>query len=162
MSAPFRIGTGYDIHRLKAGRKCILGGIEIPSDVGPDGHSDADVLLHAITDAVLGALGEGDIGSFFPPSDPQWKDCPSEKFLHHALQTAKRAGYRVANVDATVISEVPKLRPHVEKIKHNIARILEIDAAAVGVKATTNEGIGTIGRQEGIAAMASALLQKAE
>lgn len=160
MSAPFRVGSGYDVHRLKEGRKCILGGVEIPSEIGPDGHSDADVLLHAITDAVLGAIGEGDIGAHFPPSDPQWKGAPSETFMRHAAKLARDSGYEIGNIDATVIAEAPKLRPHIEKIRESIAAMCGVAAGEVSVKATTHEEIGTLGRKEGIAAFASVLLYK--
>ena len=160
MSAPFRVGSGYDVHRLKAGRKCILGGVEIPSDIGPDGHSDADVLLHAITDAVLGAIGEGDIGAHFPPSDPQWKGAPSETFMRHAAALARKAGYEIGNIDATVIAEAPKLRKHIDDIRASIAAMCGIAAGEVSVKATTHEEIGTLGRREGIAAFATVLLYR--
>ncbi len=158
---PYRIGTGYDVHRLKAGRKCVLGGVEIASDVGPDGHSDADVLLHAITDALLGALGEGDIGTFFPPSDPRWKDAPSEKFVRHAAALARKHGYAVGNVDATLIAERPRIKAHVPAMRERIAAMLGVDASQVGVKATTHEQLGAFGRGEGLAAHAVALLVKA-
>lgn len=160
MSAPFRVGSGYDVHRLKAGRKCILGGVEIPSEIGPDGHSDADVLLHAITDAVLGAIGEGDIGAHFPPSDPKWKGAPSDTFLRHAMQLARTAGYELGNIDATVIAEAPKLRAHIEKIRESIAAMCGVASGEVSVKATTHEEIGTLGRGEGIASLATVLLYK--
>ena len=158
---PYRIGTGYDVHRLKAGRKCVLGGVEIASDVGPDGHSDADVLLHAITDALLGALGEGDIGTFFPPSDPRWKDAPSEKFVRHAAALARKHGYAVGNVDATLIAERPRIKNHVPAMRRSIAGMLGVDASQVGVKATTHEQLGAFGRGEGLAAHAVALLVRA-
>ena len=154
-----RIGIGYDVHQLKAGRPLILGGVVIEHDAGLDGHSDADVLMHAICDAVLGAIGEGDIGSFFPPSDPQWKNAPSKIFLEEAArQIAKRNG-QLINVDAMLIAEAPKITPHIPAMKENIATALGIAADAVGVKATTNETMGFVGRGEGMAAHAVASVE---
>jgi 2-C-methyl-D-erythritol 2,4-cyclodiphosphate synthase len=149
-----RVGIGYDVHQLVEGRKCILGGVEIPHSRGLDGHSDADVLLHAITDAILGALGERDIGSFFPNTDPRWKNAPSKLFLHEAAQQVLFHNARVNNIDATIIAQEPKIGPHVAAMKENIATIMGLTIGEVGVKATTNEGMGFIGRGEGIAAMA--------
>ena len=154
-----RIGIGYDVHQLKTGRPLILGGVVIKHNTGLDGHSDADVLMHAICDAVLGAIGEGDIGSFFPPSDPQWKNAPSKIFLEEAArQIAKRNG-QLINVDAMLIAEAPKITPHIPAMKENIATALGIAADAVGVKATTNETMGFIGRREGMAAHAVASVE---
>lgn len=160
MSAPFRIGQGYDVHRLAAGRKCILGGVEIPSEVGLEGHSDADAVLHALTDAILGALARGDIGAHFPPSDPKWKGAPSETFLRHAMHLAREGGWRLANCDITVIAERPRLRAHVERIRQRIAGMLDVDAGLVSLKATTNEGLDAVGRGEALAASAIVLLHR--
>jgi 2-C-methyl-D-erythritol 2,4-cyclodiphosphate synthase len=150
------VGIGYDVHPLAAGRKLVLGGVEIPHPKGLEGHSDADALMHAICDAVLGALGEEDIGHFFPNTDPRWRGVASRVFLEAAAaQTAKRGG-RIVNVDATVVAEAPKLYPHIADMKKNIAAALGLSVRQVGVKATTNERMGFVGREEGIAAMAVA------
>jgi 2-C-methyl-D-erythritol 2,4-cyclodiphosphate synthase len=150
------VGIGYDVHQLVAGRKLVLGGVEIPHTKGLDGHSDADALMHAICDAVLGAIGEEDIGHFFPNTDPRWKGVPSKVFLEEAAkQVAKRNG-KIVNVDATVIAQAPKIYPHITEMKKRIAAALGLDVAQIGVKATTNELMGFIGREEGIAAMAVA------
>lgn len=150
------LGIGYDVHALVTGRKLILGGVEIPHCKGLDGHSDADALMHAICDAILGALGEADIGHFFPNTDPRWRNAPSKIFLHEAAaQVARRRG-KIVNVDATLIAQAPKLFPHIAAMKKNIATALAIAETKVGVKATTNEGLGFAGREEGIAAMAVA------
>ncbi|MBL61853.1 MAG: 2-C-methyl-D-erythritol 2,4-cyclodiphosphate synthase [Opitutae bacterium] len=154
-----RVGLGYDVHQLKAGRPLILGGVEIPHDTGLDGHSDADVLMHAICDAVLGALGEGDIGSFFPPSDPQWKNAPSKIFLEEAARQIESRGGRLINVDAMLIAEAPKIAPHVDAMKANIAAALDVPATTIGIKATTNETMGFVGRGEGMAAHAVASVE---
>jgi len=150
------VGIGYDVHALVAGRKLILGGVEIPHPKGLDGHSDADALMHAICDAVLGALGEEDIGHFFPNTDPRWKGAPSRVFLEEAAQLTVRRGGRIVNVDATVIAQAPKIYPHIAEMKKHIATALGVSARQIGVKATTNELMGFIGREEGIAAMAVA------
>src|SRR5580704_11059711 len=150
------VGIGYDVHQLVAGRKLILGGVEIPHTKGLDGHSDADVLMHAICDAVLGALGEEDIGHFFPNTDPRWKGAPSKVFLEEAARQAKFHEARIVNVDATLIAQQPKIYPHIAEMKINIASALGISVKHVGIKATTNETMGFIGREEGIAAMAVA------
>ena len=149
-------GIGYDVHPLVEGRKLILGGVEIPHSKGLDGHSDADVLMHAVCDAVLGALGAGDIGSFFSNTDPRWKSSPSKVFLEEASRQVAFHSGRLINVDATVIAEAPKILPHVPKMKIHIAEALGINPKRVGIKATTNEQLGFIGRGEGIAAMAVA------
>jgi 2-C-methyl-D-erythritol 2,4-cyclodiphosphate synthase len=150
------VGIGYDVHALAAGRKLILGGVEIPHPKGLDGHSDADALMHAICDAVLGALGEPDIGHFFPSADPRWKGVPSRIFLEEAAkQVAKRKG-KIVNVDATIIAQAPKIYPHIADMKKCIAAALGISERQIGVKATTNEKMGFIGREEGIAALAVA------
>jgi len=150
------VGIGYDVHEFVVGRKLILGGVEIPHAKGLDGHSDADALMHAICDAVLGALGEVDIGHFFPNTDPRWKGVPSRVFLTEAAkQVAKRQG-RLVNVDATVLAEAPKIYPYLAEMKKGIAAALGVSEKQIGVKATTNERMGFIGREEGIAAMAVA------
>jgi 2-C-methyl-D-erythritol 2,4-cyclodiphosphate synthase len=157
-----RVGIGYDVHRLADGRKLVLGGVEIPHRQGLEGHSDADVLLHAITDAVLGALGEADIGHFFPNTDMRWKNAPSRVFLQEAgRQVAFREG-RLINIDATVIAEAPKIAPHIQEMKIQIAKALGVNIQRVGIKATTNEHLGFIGRGEGIAAMAVASVELPE
>ena len=153
------VGIGYDVHPLVAGRKLILGGVEIPHPKGLDGHSDADVLLHAITDAVLGAIGEGDIGHFFPNTDPRWKGAASKVFLQEAArQVAFRQG-KVVNIDATLIAQQPKIAPHIHAMKLHLAEALNINISKVGLKATTNEHLGFIGREEGIAALAVASVE---
>lgn len=149
-------GIGYDVHQLVAGRKLILGGVEIPHNKGLDGHSDADALMHAICDAILGALGEEDIGHFFPNSDPRWKDAASSVFLEEAARQVLHRSGRIVNVDATIVAQAPKLYPHLAGMKKNIADALGVREAQVGIKATTNEHLGFIGREEGVAAMAVA------
>lgn len=156
MATEFRTGIGYDSHRMAAGRPLILGGVEVPYERGLDGHSDADIVLHAITDALLGAIAQGDIGSHFPPSDPQWKGASSDRFLHHAAYLAAYAGYAVVNVDCVVILERPKLAPHRDAIRQSIARILDIAVDHVGFKAKTAEGLGPVG--EGLAAECQAVV----
>ena len=150
------VGVGYDVHQLIEGRKLVLGGVEIPHGKGLAGHSDADVLLHAICDAVLGALGEGDIGHFFPNTDPRWQGMASKTFLQEAARQVRFRQGTIVNIDATVVAEQPKLAPHVTAMKENIAVALGINFKRVGVKATTNEHLGFLGREEGIAAMAVA------
>jgi 2-C-methyl-D-erythritol 2,4-cyclodiphosphate synthase len=162
MPAPFRIGLGYDIHRLIAGRKLILGGVEIPSDVGLDGHSDADVLTHALADAVLGALALPDIGHFFPNTDPQYRGMDSQEILRRAVAEAKTRGYKVGNVDIAMLAERPKLAPHIPKMKARLAATLGVTVEDVGLKATTNEGCDTIGAGEAMAAHAVVALVRAE
>ena len=152
------VGIGYDVHALVAGRKLILGGVEIPHPKGLDGHSDADALMHAICDAVLGALGEEDIGHFFPNTDPRWKDAPSKVFLQETARLVALRQGKIVNVDATVVAQAPKIYPHIRQMKIHIAEALDINFRHVGVKATTNEKMGFIGREEGIAAMAVASL----
>jgi len=148
------VGIGYDVHALMSGRKLFLGGIDIPHTKGLDGHSDADVLIHAICDAILGALGEADIGHFFPNTDPRWRGAPSRVFLEEAgRQVAKRKG-RIVNLDTTIIAQQPKLAPHLPAMKSSIAKALNMKPQHVGIKATTNEHLGFLGREEGIAAMA--------
>jgi 2-C-methyl-D-erythritol 2,4-cyclodiphosphate synthase len=150
------VGIGYDVHQLVAGRKLILGGVEIPHTKGLDGHSDADALMHAICDAVLGALGEEDIGHFFPNTDPRWKGAPSKVFLQEAARQVTFKQGKIVNVDATVIAQAPKIYPFIREMKIRIAEALGISVEKIGVKATTNELMGFIGREEGIAAMAVA------
>lgn len=156
------VGIGYDVHALMVGRKLILGGVDIPFTKGLYGHSDADVLMHAICDAVLGALGESDIGHFFPDTNPLWKNAPSKVFLEEAARQAKFKNANIINIDATVIAQQPKLAPHMDEMKINIAGALGIQLARVGVKATTNESLGFLGREEGIAAMAVASVDRPE
>jgi 2-C-methyl-D-erythritol 2,4-cyclodiphosphate synthase len=153
-----RIGHGYDVHRLVPERKLILGGVEIPWEKGLLGHSDADVLLHAISDAILGAIGEGDIGKHFPDTDPRYKGADSLKLLAHVMQLASSKGYRLGNLDATIVAQRPKLAPHIPQMRENIARVLAVTSADVNVKATTTEELGFCGRGEGIAAYAVVLL----
>ena len=155
-------GIGYDVHQLVPGRKLILGGVDIPHAKGLDGHSDADALMHAICDAVLGALGEPDIGHFFPNTDPRWKGVPSKMFLEEAARQVKFREGRIVNVDATVIAQQPKLSPHINEMKVNIAAALGVNIRKVGIKATTNEHMGFVGREEGIAAMAVAAVDLPE
>ncbi|HWY31051.1 MAG TPA: 2-C-methyl-D-erythritol 2,4-cyclodiphosphate synthase [Candidatus Acidoferrum sp.] len=150
------VGIGYDVHQLVEGRKLILGGVEIPHPRGLDGHSDADALMHAICDSVLGAIGEEDIGHFFPNTDPRWKNVPSRIFLEEAARQVSARGGRIVNVDATVIAQAPKIYPHIAAMKQHIATALGVTEKQIGVKATTNEMMGFIGRGEGIAAMAVA------
>lgn len=147
------VGIGYDVHQLVAGRKLVLGGVEIPHTQGLEGHSDADVLLHAVCDALLGALGEGDIGHFFPNTDPRWRDAPSRIFLEAVAQKVTERQSRIVNVDATVIAQAPKIYPHIAAMKKCIAGALNLAETRIGIKATTNEQLGFIGREEGIAAM---------
>jgi 2-C-methyl-D-erythritol 2,4-cyclodiphosphate synthase len=155
-----RIGNGFDTHALVAGRRLVLGGVTIPFDRGLDGHSDADVLLHAICDAILGALAEGDLGRHFPDTDPRWKGVDSRVLLRHVAGIARERGYRVCNLDTTVIAQAPKLAPHVPAMVANIAADLGCAAGDVGVKATTTERLGYTGRGEGIAALATVLLER--
>jgi 2-C-methyl-D-erythritol 2,4-cyclodiphosphate synthase len=150
------VGIGYDVHQLVPGRKLVLGGVEIPHTKGLDGHSDADALMHAICDAILGALGEEDIGHFFPNTDPRWKGAPSRIFLEEASRQAAKRGGKIVNVDATVIAQAPKIYPHIAGMKRAIAAALGVAEKQIGIKATTNEHMGFIGREEGIAAMAVA------
>ena len=157
-----RIGNGYDIHRLVAGRPLILGGQQLdhPEGLGLHGHSDADVLVHAIMDAMLGALSLGDIGKYFPPDDPQWKGADSLVLLEQVVALVRERGWSVVNVDSVVVAERPKLKPHIEAMRAAIAARMDLDADQVGIKATTNEKLGAEGREEGISCHAVALLQK--
>jgi len=161
MSAPFRTGFGYDIHRLVEGRRLVLGGVEIPSTIGLEGHSDADVLAHAIADAILGALALPDIGHFFPNTDPTIAGMDSREIIRRAVAEAHARGFRVGNVDAALIAERPRLAAHIPAMRHALAQCLGCTPEDVGVKATTNERIGDLGKGLGIAAMASVLLWRA-
>lgn len=154
-----RIGHGYDVHRLVEGRKLILGGVEIPHETGLLGHSDADVLLHAIADSLLGAAALGDIGKLFPDNDPQYENADSLLLLKKVGVHLYTAGYRIVNIDATVLAQAPKLAPHIREMRANIARTLELDPSAVSVKATTEEGLGFTGDKSGIAAHAVCLIE---
>jgi len=155
-----RIGQGYDVHALVSGRKLVLGGVHIPHHKGLLGHSDADVLLHAICDALLGAAALGDIGAHYPDSDPQYSEIDSRILLKDVGKKIGAQGYRIVNIDATIIAQAPRMAPHVPKMVGNIAADLGIKPAAVSIKATTTENLGCIGREEGIAAQAIALIQE--
>jgi 2-C-methyl-D-erythritol 2,4-cyclodiphosphate synthase len=159
--AEYRVGYGYDVHRLVSGRKLILGGVEIEFEKGLDGHSDADVVLHAICDALLGAAGLGDIGEHFPPDNPDFKDADSKELLKTVQMKLKASGWnRIENIDVTIMAEQPKLSAHKDKMKKTIAEVLSMEQSRVNIKATTTEQLGAIGRQEGIAAAAVCLLKK--
>ena len=157
-----RIGQGYDVHPLVPGRKLLLGGVEIPFERGLYGHSDADVLLHAITDALLGAAGLGDIGRHFPDSDARWAGADSRVLLRESMNTVRQAGWKVGNLDATVIAQAPRIAPYVSSMQSNIAADLQIDPACVNIKGKTTERLGFAGRGEGIAAQAVALLVRSD
>lgn len=153
-----RIGHGYDVHKLVEGRKLIIGGVDIPYEKGLLGHSDADVLLHAISDALLGAAAMGDIGKLFPDTDPQFEDADSLKLLIEVYRNLRLKGYKVINVDATIIAQKPKMRPHIDTMRANIAKALETDIDCINVKATTEEGMGFTGEGSGISAHAVCLI----
>ncbi|MBE5846311.1 MAG: 2-C-methyl-D-erythritol 2,4-cyclodiphosphate synthase [Lachnospiraceae bacterium] len=155
-----RIGMGYDVHRLTEGRKCIIGGVEIPFEKGLLGHSDADVLLHAIMDAMLGALALGDIGKHFPDTDPAYEGIDSFRLLERVDALIRNEGYAVGNIDATIIAQAPRMRPHIDMMRENIAEVLHIGTDRINVKATTEEGLGFTGSGEGISAQAICLLTK--
>ena len=157
-----RVGTGYDLHRLEPGRTLIIGGVQIPHETGLAGHSDADVLCHAVTDAILGAAGAGDIGQHFPDTDPKWKGANSIELLKGAAAIVRAAGYAVSNVDAVVIAERPKLAPHIAAMRANLAQAIGVDVSAVSVKGKTNERVDALGRNEAIAVHAVALLAKSQ
>lgn len=157
-----RIGFGYDVHRLVEGRPLIIGGVEIPHTHGLLGHSDADVLIHAICDAILGAAGLRDIGYYFPDNDDNFKNADSKVLLARSLELVEKEGYTVGNIDTTICAERPKLNPHIEAMKQTLAPILKVSVKDVGIKATTNETIGFVGRCEGIVAYAVALIKKCE
>lgn len=158
----FRIGNGYDVHRLVKNRKLILGGVEIPHSLGLEGHSDADALVHALCDALLGACGAGDIGKHFPDTDPKWKDVSSLILLKRVGEICAERGFEIANTDATVLAQKPKLAPYMDEMRRKISSTLGIQADQVNLKATTTETLGFVGREEGIAAYAVALLSKKE
>lgn len=154
-----RIGQGLDVHRFHSARPLCLCGVEIPGEIGLDGHSDADVALHALTDAILGAVAAGDIGQHFPPSDPQWRGVESTRFLAHALELAAAQGYTLVNCDLTIVGERPRIAPHRELLCRSLAGLLGLPESAVSVKATTTEGLGWTGRGEGLAALAVVLME---
>ena len=156
-----RLGNGYDVHKFGAGDHVVLCGVKVPHDHGLVGHSDADVGMHAITDAIYGALAAGDIGRHFPPSDPQWKGAASEIFLKHAVQMARDAGFVISNVDCTMVCEYPKIGPHANAMRAALADIMDLPVEDISVKATTSEKLGFTGRGEGIAALATAALVSA-
>ncbi len=155
-----RIGNGYDIHQLVAGRPLILGGVTIAHELGLLGHSDADVLTHAIMDAMLGALSLGDIGHYFPPSDPQWAGADSLKLLAQVDQLVRDRGWQIGNIDSVIVAERPKLKPHLPAMRDRLAAVLHLQPDQIGIKATTNEKLGPTGREEGIVAYAVALLEQ--
>lgn len=155
-----RVGMGYDVHRLTAGRELILGGVNIPWEKGLLGHSDADVLIHAVMDALLGAAALGDIGKHFPDTDPAYKGISSLKLLEHVTRLLGENGYGITNVDATIIAQKPKMAPHIPKMRANMAAVMGIEESCLNVKATTEEGLGFTGKEEGIAAQAICLLHK--
>lgn len=155
-----RIGQSTDIHRLVEGRKLILGGVEIESDLGLLGHSDADALTHAVAEAVLGALALGDLGHWFPDTDPKWEGCDSQVILRETARMMDEKGYRIGNVDALIMIEKPKMAPHIEKMRANIAASLNCDVSRVSIKATRGEGLGFVGRREGVQAFAAVLLEE--
>lgn len=156
----FRIGQGFDVHRFASGRELIVGGVNIPYELGLLGHSDADVLLHAISDAILGALGEGDIGKHFPDTNEAFKGADSKKLLQHVVSIMKSKGYQVVNIDSTIIAQNPKMSPFIPEMNKVIAGLLEIELEQVNVKATTTEKLGFTGREEGVAAEAIVLLSQ--
>jgi len=156
----FRIGQGFDVHQLTEGRPLIIGGINIPYEMGLLGHSDADVLLHTVSDACLGAIGEGDIGKHFPDTDPNFKDADSAKLMEHVWQLVKNKGYELVNADCTIIAQKPKMAPYIEQMRVRIAELLEAAPEQINVKATTTEKLGFAGRGEGIASQAVVLLRK--
>lgn len=160
MKSNIRIGTGFDVHRLVEGRKLILGGVEIPHHLGLDGHSDADVLLHAISDALLGALALGDIGKHFPDTDPEYKNADSRELLRKVVALISENGYGAVNIDATIVAQKPKLAPYIKDMRGNIAKDTNLDIEAVNVKATTSEGLGFEGKEQGVSAQAVVLVQK--
>ena len=155
----YRIGNGYDVHRLIKGRKLILGGVDIPHGLGLDGHSDADVLCHALCDSLLGACGAGDLGKYFPDTDNKWKGVSSLVLLEKSGELVAERGFQISNIDTTIVAQQPKIGPHIESMTTNISETLKIDPTQINIKATTTEGLGFTGREEGIAAYAVALLQ---
>ena len=155
----YRIGNGYDVHRLIEGRKLILGGVDIPHGLGLDGHSDADVLCHALCDSLLGASGAGDLGKYFPDTDDKWQGVSSLVLLEKTGEIVTKRGYKIVNIDTTIVAQQPKLAPYIEAMTRNIAKTLKIDRDQVNVKASTTERLGFAGREEGVAAYAVVLLQ---
>ena len=157
-----RIGNGYDMHRLVPGRPLILGGVKLnhPEGLGLDGHSDADVLTHAIMDAILGALSLGDIGKYFPPDDPKWKDADSLILLEQVMELIKKRGWQIQNIDSVIVAERPKFLPHIDLMKENISKVTNLEKDLIGIKATTNETLGPEGREEGISCHSVVLLEK--
>jgi 2-C-methyl-D-erythritol 2,4-cyclodiphosphate synthase len=158
----FRIGIGHDTHRLVAGRPLILGGVRIESDRGAEGHSDGDALTHALADAILGALGEGDLGAHFPDGDPRWKDANSLQLLARVYWLARERGFEIANADATIMLERPKLRDHISAMRETLAMTLNLDSACISVKAKTGEGLDAVGRGEAVSAQAIVLLMSSQ
>ena len=158
----FRIGNGYDIHRLISGRDLIIGGVKLkhPNDLGLDGHSDADVLSHSISDALLGALSLGDIGKYFPPTDEKWRDADSLILLSKVVELIKNKGWFINNIDSVIVAERPKFLPHIDSMKDNISRVINLEKDLIGIKATTNETLGPEGREEGISCHSVVLLEK--
>ena len=155
-----RVGNGYDVHRLVEGRKLVLGGVEVPHSMGLDGHSDADALVHALCDALLGALGAGDIGAYFPDTDAKWKGISSLLLLKEVMRMCREKGFEFANADSVIVAQKPKLAPYLSEMKKNIASTLDVETHRINIKATTTEKLGFAGREEGIAAYAVALLIK--
>jgi len=155
----YRIGNGYDVHRLIKGRKLILGGVDIPHGLGLDGHSDADVLCHALCDSLLGAAGAGDLGKYFPDTEKKWKGISSLILLEKSGELVAKRGFQISNIDTTIVAQQPKIGPHIESMTTNISETLKIDPTQINIKATTTERLGFAGREEGIAAYAVALLQ---
>ncbi|MEQ9670307.1 2-C-methyl-D-erythritol 2,4-cyclodiphosphate synthase [Coleofasciculus sp. G2-EDA-02] len=155
-----RIGNGYDIHKLEKGRPLILGGVNIPHELGLLGHSDADALTHAIMDAMLGALSLGDIGHYFPPTDPKWAGADSLELLSQVNQLVRSQGWQISNIDSVIVAERPKLKPHIKTMRDRLSTTLALQPDQIGIKATTNEKLGPVGREEGIAAYAVTLLVK--
>ena len=155
----YRIGNGYDVHRLIKGRKLILGGVDIPHGLGLDGHSDADVLCHALCDSLLGASGAGDLGKYFPDTDNKWKGVSSLVLLEKSGELVAERGFQISNIDTTIVAQQPKIGPHIESMTTNISEILKVDPTQINIKATTTERLGFAGREEGIAAYAVALLK---
>lgn len=162
MSCPFRVGFGYDIHQLVEGRALVLGGVTIPHDKGLLGHSDADVLTHAVSDAILGAIGERDIGNFFPDTDPVNKDMNSQLILRRAVDTMRQAGWELGNIDVTLIAQEPRMAPHVSMMQERLSITAGVKPGQIGIKATTNEKLDSVGQGQGIAAHAVALVYRPE
>jgi 2-C-methyl-D-erythritol 2,4-cyclodiphosphate synthase len=155
-----RVGSGYDVHAFTSGRPLVLGGVSIPYEYGLSGHSDADALIHAVVDALLGASAQGDIGTHFPSHDLRWKDQPSAVFLDYTYDLLSRLGWTIANIDATIVAERPKMLPHIQAMRSHLAEHLQLSLEQVSVKATTTDGLGFVGRREGIACYAVALLER--